>query len=98
MQSEREKYIAALEAKLQQAGKAKRFVDSEDGAIVTEYLQAQINNLIKVIGGKTYINDHNAYVYDTGQLAMAQKLLNTINSTVDVEDINNRLTEARNDG
>ena len=97
MQTEREKYISDLEAKLSKAGKAGRFVGSEDGAIVTEFLQAQINSLVKTIGGKTYLNDHNGYVYDTGQLAMAQKLLNIINATVDVEDINNRLKEAQND-
>lgn len=98
METEREKYIAGLEAKLRKAGKAKRFIGSEDGTIVTEYLQEQINSLIKVIGGKAYIDNHNAYVYDTGQLAMAQKLLNVINSTVDIDDINNKLEEARNDG
>lgn len=98
--TEREKYVAQLEEKLKKAGKAKRFIDSEDGALITEYLTDQINGIVKNIGGTKYLNDHQGYVYDVGQMFMAQKILNMLNSNanIDVEQINNSLEEARNDG
>lgn len=98
--TEREKYVAALEEKLRKAGKAKRFVGSEDGALITEYITDQINGIVKSIGGTKYLNDHQGYVYELGQMFRAQKILNMLNgnANVDVESINNSLEEARNDG
>lgn len=98
--TEREKYIANLEEKLRRAGKARRFLDNEDGTIVTEYLTDQINSIVKSIGGSKYVNDHQGYVYELGQLFMAQKILNMLNgnASTDVESIGNSLEEARNDG
>ncbi|HRF70006.1 MAG TPA: hypothetical protein PKV66_01100 [Candidatus Pelethenecus sp.] len=98
--TEREKYVAALEEKLRKAGKAKRFVGSEDGEIITDYLITQINGIVKNIGGTKYLNDHQAYVYELGQMFMAQKILNMLdaNANTDTETINNSLEEARNDG
>jgi hypothetical protein len=100
MQTEREKYIANLEDKLRRAGKAKRFTSGEDGELVTDYLITQINGIVKNIGGTKYINDHQAYVYELGQMFMAQKILNMLdaNANTDTETINNSLEEARNDG
>lgn len=98
--TEREKYIANLEDKLRKAGRAQRFTKSEDGGVVTEYLEAQINAIVKNIGGTKYINDHSLYVYDTGQLAMAQKLYNMLlgEAATDTADLNAKLEAAKNDG
>lgn len=98
--TEREKYIENLEAKLSKAGKAQRFKQSEDGGIITDYLVQQINAIVKNIGGTKYINDHNSYIYDVGQMAMAQKLLTMLNgeASQDTEAMAGRLKEARTDG
>lgn len=97
--SERERYINNLESKLRKAGKARRFQDSEDGSIVTEYLTDQINSIIKEIGGTKYLDDFNGYQYKIGQLHMAQKLLNMLNneSNTEVKEIRERLDSARAD-
>lgn len=97
--TERQKYIENLEHKLQKAGKAQRFKQSEDGGIITDYLTQQINAIVKNIGGTKYINDHNSYIYDVGQMAMAQKLLTMLNNEAsqDTEDMANRLKEAKTD-
>ena len=83
--SERDKYVKNLEEKIRKAGKAKRFLDNEDGSIVTEFLQQEINTLVKDIGGTKYLNDHQGYVYKLGQLNLAQKLLNMLNSNAAVD-------------
>lgn len=99
-QTERDKYIESLEGKIRKAGRAQRFQQSEDGGIITDYLVQQINAIIKNIGGTKYINDHNTYIYDIGQMAMAQKLLTMLNreASQDTEDLANRLKEAKTDG
>lgn len=97
--TEREKYIEGLEAKLRKAGKAKRFSGSEDGTIVTDFLTEQINSLVKNLGGTKYLDDPNRANYDRGQLAMAQKILTTINAeaTTDTADLQEKLKAAKTD-
>jgi hypothetical protein len=98
--SEREAYIERLEDKLRKAGRAQRFLGHEDGALLTDYLTEQINSIVKSIGGKKYINDHEGYVFETGQLYLAQKLLGFLNTeaNTNTEIINNQITEAKQDG
>ena len=98
--NERIKYIEGLQKKLQKAGKARRFMEGEDGAIITKFLTEQINAIVKNIGGKTYLNDINSTNYDRGQLAMAQKLLTILNSEANrnTSKINEQLQAAKNDG
>jgi hypothetical protein len=98
--SERQQYIDKLESKLRKAGRARRFLDHEDGALITDYVTEQINAIVKSIGGKKYINDHEGYVFETGQLYFAQKLLGFINSeaNTNVDTINQQIKEAVEDG
>lgn len=98
-QTEREKYIANLEGRIRKAAKAKRFKESEDGGLVTEFLTDQVNGLIKTLGGTKYINDHNMSNYDRGQLAMAQKILTMLNSeaATDTTDMQQKIDLAKTD-
>lgn len=98
--TERDKYIDTLKKKLEKAGKAKRFVGSEDGAIITEFLTEQINGFVKTLGGTKYLNDNNQANYDRGQLAMAQKILTMLNNeaSADASDLQEKLKAAQTDG
>lgn len=80
--TEREKYIAGIEDKLRKAGKAKRFMEGEDGSLVTDWLREQVNGFVKNLGGTKYLDNNNLANYDRGQLAMAQKLLTMLNGHV----------------
>lgn len=97
--TERDKYIENLESKLRKAGKAQRFKQSEDGGIITDYLTTQINAIVKNIGGTKYLNDHQGYIYDVGQMAMAQKILTMLNgeASTDTQDLKTKLNDAKTD-
>lgn len=73
--TERQKYIEDLQGKIAKAVTAKRFNESEEGKLIREWASEQINSVVKELGGKKFLNDHNAYIYATGELAMARKLL-----------------------
>lgn len=98
--TEREKYIEALQTKIAKATTAKRFNESEEGKMIREWAAEQINLVIKQLAGKKFINDHNGYIYATGELGMAQKLLIMLDSTAsqDTGELAVKLQEARIDG
>jgi hypothetical protein len=79
-QTEREKYIEGLQQKISKAVAAKRFNDSDEGKLIREWAVEQINGVLKQLAGKKFINDHNGYIYATGELAMAQKLLTMLDA------------------
>lgn len=97
--TERDKYIEGLEEKLRKAGRAKRFLDNEDGGLITEWATGQVNRLMKQIAGKALLDKPQEYAYAVGELNSYQKLLTMLNSeaSADVEDINSRIKEAKND-
>lgn len=98
--SEREVYIETLQKKIAKATTAKRFNESDEGKLIREWAAEQINLVIKQLGGKKFINDHNGYIYATGELSMAQKLLAMLDSEAnkDTGEMTVRLKEARTDG
>jgi hypothetical protein len=98
--TERDKYITNLEAKLKKAGKARRFLDHEDGSIVTEWVQEQINVLLKQVAGKGLLDKPSEYAYTVGQLHGYQKLLTMLNSeaSTDGKELQAKLEAARTDG
>lgn len=98
--TEREKYVANLQSKLEKAGKAGRFKESEDGSILTDFLTDQINGFVKNLGGTKYLSDNDLANYDRGQLAMAQKMLTMLNgaAAIDTTEIKGQLEAAQNDG
>lgn len=97
--SEREAYIQNLEDKLRKAGRARRFLDDENGSLVTDYLTEQINIILKRIGGKTYMSDQQGYVYELGALHLAQKILNMLNSeaTINTDALKEKIKEAKSE-
>lgn len=97
--SERDRYVQQLEEKLKKAGKARRFLDSEDGGVITDYLTQRINAIVQQIGGTKYINDHEGYVFSTGKLAMARELLVMLNkeASTDTEGIKTKIQETKTD-
>jgi hypothetical protein len=98
--TDREKYIENLETKLQKAGKARRFLEQEDGSIVTDWLTQQINVLLKQIAGKAMLDKPSEYAYTVGQLHGYQKLLTMLNSeaNTDGKDLQEKLEAAKTDG
>lgn len=98
--TDRDLYIEKLQNKLQKAGKAGRFLKGEDGSIVTEFAQEQINGLLKLIAGKSLLDKPTEYSYSVGQLHAYQKLLQSINSDAgtNTQELKNNLEAARNDG
>lgn len=97
--TEREQYIKSIEDKIRKAGRARRFLADENGALVTEYLVNEINTILKRVGGKTYLSDQQGYVYELGALHLAQKMLNMLNgaASTDTETLEKKLTEAKSD-
>jgi len=95
--SEREVYIENLQKKISNAVKKNRFNETDEGKMFREIITEQINLIVKNIGGRKYINDHNSYVFDTGQMFMAQKLLNLLNPEDTTQDTE-KLKAAKSDG
>lgn len=98
--SEREKYIEGLQTKIAKAVSAKRFNDSEEGKLIREWAAEQMNTVMKQLAGKKFINDHNGYIYATGEFAMAQKLLTMLDSEAskDTGTLAESLKAAKSDG
>ncbi len=78
--TERDRYVEALENKLRKAGKARRFLEGEDGSVVIEWATSQINALSKIVLGKQNLDNATENAYNIGQIHALQKLLHTINS------------------
>lgn len=97
--TERDKYVQQLEEKIRKAGKAKRFMKSEDGSLITDYLTQKINSLVQQIGGTKFINDHEGYVHATGKLVMARELLVMLNkeASTDTDTMVDKVQEAKAD-
>lgn len=95
--TERELYIKGLEAKISKAGRAKQFIGSEAGALITELLQEEINAIVKRIGGRKYLDDQKGYAYELGGLHLAQRILNVLNNEArtDTEPLKEKLKEAK---
>lgn len=95
--TERDKYIAGLEAKITKIGRAKAFKESDTGKLILELLQEESNAVLKRVAGKTYVKDHDGYIYDLGQLHMATKLITMIgtNASADVETEKAKLDAAK---
>lgn len=97
--TERDRYVANLEAKLKKAGRARRFLEHEDGALITEYCTTQINSLLKQIGGKALLDKPSEYAYAVGQLQAYQKLLTMLNSEANTNtaEVKSQLQAAQTD-
>ncbi len=98
--NERQEYIEALQNKIRKATAAKQFNDSDEGKMIREWAAEQINVVIKQLAGKKFINDHNGYIYATGELAMAQKLLTMLDAEAskDTTVMGEQLKAAKSDG
>jgi hypothetical protein len=98
--SEREVYIESLQKKIAKAATAKRFNESDEGKLIREWAAEQMNTVMKQLAGKKFIDDHNGYIYATGEFAMAQKLLTMLDSEAskNTGEMAEQLKEARADG
>lgn len=98
--TEREKYVEDLQGKIAKAVTAKRFNESDEGKLIRTWASEQINAVVRELGGKKFLNDHNAYVYATGELAMARKLLAMLDyeSSKDIGELTASLKAAKTDG
>lgn len=97
-QTEREKYIENLQKEISRKVVTKRFKESDEGKMIQDWAVQQINSLVQNIGGKKYINDHSSYVFDTGQMFMAQKLMTMLNANTDTTEDAEKLKAAKSDG
>lgn len=98
-ETKRQQFIASKEAEIQKAVKAKRFATSEDGSIVLDLLQEQMNGCLKKIAGIAYKDDHAGYLYELGKLHQAQYLQNmlTREANKDVEQLKVVLDAAKSE-
>ena len=70
--NERQKYIEKIEGELTKATKAKRFVNSEDGQYVIDYMKQLTSDLVNQITNRRC--DEMEYVEKRGQIAILRKL------------------------
>lgn len=97
--TEREQYIEQLEGKVRKAVLAKRFNESEEGKMLRDWAASQVNGVIKQLAGSKFINDHNAYVYATGELSAYQKMVTMLDSEAsrNVGEMTEQLKAAKSD-
>ena len=70
--TERQKYIEKIEGELSKAAKAKRFVGSEDGQYVIDYMKQLTSDLVNQITNRRC--EELEYVEKRGQIAILRKL------------------------
>ena len=88
--TKRDQFIASKEAELRKA---------EDGSVVLDLLQEQMNGSLKRIGGTTFKDDHAGYLYELGKLHQAQYLQNmlTREASKNVEQMRTIISAAESD-